>query len=79
LRSYVEGIDDLLAFGQCLNVLVAASQEGVGGHGQVLGHYGEQFDDLALDALQLTLEFLSVFGHMSSLGRAAARFHPQFG
>jgi hypothetical protein len=29
--------------------------------------------------LQLTLEFLPVFGHMRGLGRAAARFHPHFG
>jgi hypothetical protein len=63
----VEGVDDLLAFGQRPEHLVAAGQQGLGGLGQILGDHGEQLDDLGLDGLQVTLEFPSGLDHAQSL------------
>ncbi|MGH7735537.1 MAG: hypothetical protein ACREOE_18045 [Gemmatimonadales bacterium] len=63
----VEGVDDLVAFGQHADHLVVAAQESLGRLGQVLGDHGEQLDDLGFDGLELTLEFLSVLDHSQSL------------
>ena len=72
----VEGVDGLLALGQHLDHLAAAGQEGLGRPGQVLGHHGEQLDDLGLDSLQLTLKFLPRLSHSPSLLSAPPALQP---
>jgi len=59
----VEGINDLLPFGEHLHLFVVATQKSTGGSGQVLTDHGEQLDDLGFDALQLTLELLTMLDH----------------
>ncbi len=47
----VQGVDELVASGQHHGRFLAASREGLRGHGQVLDYHAEQLDDLALDGL----------------------------
>ncbi len=63
----VEGVDDLVAFGQYPDHLMIATQQGSGRLGQVLRDHGEQLDDLSFDRLKLTLEFLPRLDHGQSL------------
>ena len=65
----VQGADELLALGQHREDLAVAGQQGVGRPGEILGDHGEHLDDLGLDGLKLTLEFLPALAHDQNLLR----------
>jgi hypothetical protein len=71
----VQGVDDLLTFGQHPEPLAAAAQQGIGCPGQVFSDHGKQAGDLGFDGLQLTLEFLPVLHHGQSLPAATLALH----
>src|SRR5260370_11566492 len=72
----VEGVDGPLTFGQHLDHLVVATQEGMSRPGHVLGDHGEQFDDLGFDCLERALKLLSMLGHSQILPGAALALGP---
>ena len=50
LDVQIQVVDGRLVSGQCLDDLVLAGQERIGGLGQILTHGGEQLDDLRLNS-----------------------------
>jgi hypothetical protein len=75
LSISVQGVDDLLTFGQHPEHLIVAAQQGIGCPGQAVSDHGEQAGDLGFDGLQLTLEFLPLLDHGQSLPAATPALH----
>ncbi len=70
-----EQVDEQLVLGQFLGGLAVAAHQGIGGPGQVRGDQAEQFDDLGIDGIQLTLKALPLLGHSQSLLGKTAQTH----
>ncbi len=64
-------------FGQYLDYLVVAVRERMDRPGQVRRDQGEQFDDLGIDGIQLTLKCLPLLGHSQTLPGASLVLPPE--